>query len=46
MQAIGSHRGGRMLFLGLGTGLVTALIVDGVLEAMELAHLPYTKGRT
>src|ERR1700756_615064 len=46
MQAIGSYRGGRMLFLGLGTGLGSALIVDGVLEAMELAHLPYRHGRT
>jgi polyphosphate glucokinase len=46
MQAWGSYRGGRMLFLGLGTGLGTALIVDGVLEPMELAHLPYRKGRT
>jgi predicted NBD/HSP70 family sugar kinase len=46
MQAWGSYRGGRMLFLGLGTGLGTALIVDGVLEAMEFAHLPYRKGRT
>jgi predicted NBD/HSP70 family sugar kinase len=46
MQAWGSYRGGRMLFLGLGTGLGTALIVDGVLEAMELGHLPYKKGRT
>ena len=35
-----------MLFLGLGTGLGTAFIVDGVLEPMELAHLPYKKGRT
>ena len=35
-----------MLFLGLGTGLGSALIVDGVLESMELAHLPYRKGRT
>lgn len=41
MQALGSYRGGRMLFLGLGTGLGSALIVDGVLEPMELAHLPY-----
>ena len=40
MQALGSYRGGRMLFLGLGTGLGSALIVDGVLEPMELAHLP------
>src|SRR6185295_6214288 len=38
--------GGRMLFLGLGTGLGSALIVDGVVEPMELAHLPYKKGRT
>src|SRR5439155_12391698 len=40
MQALGSYQGGRMLFLGLGTGLGSALIVDGVLEPMELAHLP------
>ena len=46
MAALGSYRGGRMLFLGLGTGLGTAMIVDGVLEPMELAHLPYRKGRT
>src|SRR5262249_18628947 len=46
MQALGSYRGGRMLFLGLGTGRGSALIVDGVLEPMELAHLPYRKGRT
>ena len=46
MQALGSYRGGRMLFLGLGTGLGSALIMDGVLEPMELAHLPYKKGRT
>jgi polyphosphate glucokinase len=46
MQALGSYRRGRMLFLGLGTGLGSALIVDGVLEPMELAHLPYKKGRT
>lgn len=46
MQALGSYRGGRMLFLGLGTGLGSALIVDGILEPMELAHLPYRKGRT
>lgn len=43
MQALGSYRGGCMLFLGLGTGLGTALIVDGRVEAMELAHLPYRK---
>ena len=46
MQALGSYKGGRMLFLGLGTGLGSALIVDGTLEPMELAHLPYKKGRT
>jgi len=43
MQALGSYQGGRMLFLGLGTGLGSALIVDGVVEPMELAHLPYRK---
>jgi predicted NBD/HSP70 family sugar kinase len=46
MQALGSYEGGRMLFLGLGTGLGSAMIVDGILEPMELAHLPYKKGRT
>jgi polyphosphate glucokinase len=46
MQALGSYQGGRMLFLGLGTGLGSALIVDNVLEPMELAHLPYKNGRT
>lgn len=46
MQAIGSYRGKRMLFLGLGTGLGAALILDGSVEATELAHLPYKKGRT
>jgi polyphosphate glucokinase len=46
MQALGSYRGGRMLFLGLGTGLGSALIVDGVLEPMELAHLPYRNRQT
>jgi polyphosphate glucokinase len=46
MQALGSYEGKRMLFLGLGTGLGSAMIVDGVLEPMELAHLPYRKGRT
>src|SRR5216684_4497984 len=46
MQALGSYRGGRMLFLGLGTGLGSALIIDGVLEPMELAHLPYKHGKT
>ena len=46
MQALGSYEGGRMLFLGLGTGLGSAMIVDGALEPMELAHLPYKRGRT
>ncbi len=46
MQALGIYRGGRMLFLGLGTGLGSAMIVDGILEPMELAHLPYKKGLT
>jgi polyphosphate glucokinase len=46
MQAVGSYEGGRMLFLGLGTGLGSALILGGVLEPMELGHLPYRKGRT
>ena len=45
MQAIGSYQGGRMLFLGLGTGLGSAMIVDGILEPMELAHLPYRNGK-
>jgi polyphosphate glucokinase len=46
MQAVGSYEGGRMLFLGLGTGLGSAMIVDKVAQPMELAHLPYRKGRT
>src|SRR5260370_28311483 len=46
MQALGSYQGGRMLFLGLGRGLGSALIIDNVLEPMELAHLPYKKGRS
>jgi polyphosphate glucokinase len=46
MQAIGSYEGGRMLFLGLGTGLGSALIVDDIVAPMELAHLPFKKGRT
>jgi|SRR5215467_2172864 polyphosphate glucokinase len=41
MQALGSYRGGKMLFLGLGTGLGTAMIVEGIVEPMELGHLPY-----
>jgi polyphosphate glucokinase len=43
MQAFGAYQGGRMLFLGLGTGLGTAMIADGVIVPMELAHLPYKK---
>ena len=46
MQAIGSYRGGSMLFLGLGTGLGVALIIDGELEATEFGHLPYKRGRS
>jgi len=46
LQAIGSYRSGRMLFLGLGTGLGSALIIDGVVAPTELAHLPYKRGRT
>ena len=46
MQALGSYEGGRMLFLGLGTGLGSAMIVDGVVEPMELAHLPYKHGKS
>jgi polyphosphate glucokinase len=46
MQALGSYQGGRLLFLGLGTGLGSAMIVDGLLAPMELAHLPYKNGRT
>lgn len=43
MQALGSYKRGRMLFLGLGTGLGSAMVVDGVVEPMELGHLPYKK---
>lgn len=46
LQAVGAYRGGRMLFLGFGTGLGTALIVDGQVEAMEIGHLPFRKGRS
>jgi polyphosphate glucokinase len=46
MQAIGSYDGGRMLFLGFGAGLGSAMIVDGILEPMELAHLPYEHGKS
>jgi polyphosphate glucokinase len=43
MQALGSYEGGRMLFLGLGTGLGSALIVEGLVEPLELGHLPFRK---
>jgi polyphosphate glucokinase len=46
MQALGSYDGGRMLFLGLGTGLGNALIIDGTIAAMELGHLPYKKKKS
>ena len=46
MQAIGSYDGGRMLFLGLGTGLGAAMIIENVGQPMELAHLPYKKGES
>ena len=46
MQAVGSYKGGRMLFLGLGTGLGSAMIVNGVLQPMELAHLGYKNGKS
>lgn len=44
MQALGSYKSGKMLFLGLGTGLGSTMIVDGIVEPMELGHLPYKKG--
>jgi polyphosphate glucokinase len=44
MQALGGYKGGKMLFLGLGTGLGSTLIVNGIVEPMELGHLPYRKG--
>jgi len=46
MQALGAYRGGRMLFLGLGTGLGSALVIEGLLAPLELAHMPYRKGRS
>jgi polyphosphate glucokinase len=46
MQALGGYMGGRMLFLGTGTGLGSAMVFDGVVVPLELAHLPYKKGRT
>src|SRR6516165_6896228 len=44
MQALGSYKGGKMLFLGLGTGLGTAMVVEGVVAPMEIGHLPYEEG--
>jgi polyphosphate glucokinase len=44
MQALGSYQGGKMLFLGLGTGLGSTMIVGGIVEPMELGHLPYKRG--
>ncbi|HWU65222.1 MAG TPA: ROK family protein [Ensifer sp.] len=46
MQAIGSYQGGRMLFLGLGTGLGAAMILENVAQPLEIAHLPYRKGKS
>jgi polyphosphate glucokinase len=46
MQALGSYQGGRMLYLGLGTGLGSAFVGDGTVEPLELAHLPYRNNRT
>jgi predicted NBD/HSP70 family sugar kinase len=46
MQALGTYRGGRMLFLGLGTGLGSAMIILGELQPMELGHLPWKKGKS
>jgi len=46
MQALGGYKGGRMLFLGTGTGLGSAMVFDGTIVPLELAHLPYKKGRT
>jgi polyphosphate glucokinase len=46
MQALGSYQGGHLLFLGLGTGLGSAMVVNHIVQPMELGHLPYKKGRT
>jgi len=46
MQALGGYRGGKMLFLGVGTGLGSAMITEGIVVPLELAHLPYRKGKT
>jgi polyphosphate glucokinase len=44
MQALGGYRGGKLLFLGLGTGLGSTLVLDGIVAPLELAHLPYRAG--
>lgn len=44
VQALGSYQGGRLLFLGLGTGLGSAMVVDNIVQPVELGHLPYRKG--
>ena len=46
MQALGSYEGGRMLFMGLGTGLGSAMVADGIVLPLELGHLPYKEGKT
>ena len=46
MQALGSYQGGRMLFLGLGTGMGSALVIDKLVQPMELSKLPYKNGET
>ena len=46
MQALGSYNGGRMLFLGLGTGLGACLVIEGIVQPLEIAHLPYKNGET
>ncbi len=46
MQALGSYEGGKMLFMGLGTGLGTAFVADGIVVPLEIAHLPYKNGQS
>jgi len=46
MQALGGYKSGRMLFLGVGTGLGSAMVIDGLVVSLELAHLPYKHGHT
>jgi len=46
MQALGGYKSGRMLFLGVGTGLGSAMVIDGTVIPLELAHLPYKHGQT